>query len=197
MKRVFDLAIVLLALPLVLPLALLVGLLIRIRLGAPIFFKQVRPGLAARPFVLFKFRTMRDVYDSEGKLLPDYERLTPLGGYLRKLSLDELPQLWNVLRGEMSLVGPRPLLMEYLPLYTSEQARRHDVKPGITGLAQVRGRNSIGWDEKFAMDVWYVDHQSIALDIKILAKTIRSVVRRDGVNRSDDVTMPRLDEHRR
>jgi lipopolysaccharide/colanic/teichoic acid biosynthesis glycosyltransferase len=159
-------------------------------LGRPVLFRQVRPGLKGEPFTMFKFRTMRDATDGRGRLLPDRERLTPLGEFLRASSLDELPELWNVLRGEMSLVGPRPLLMQYLPLYSREQARRHDVKPGITGWAQIRGRNSLSWDDKFALDLWYVDHASVWLDLRILAGTVLAVLRRDGISHAGDATMP-------
>jgi lipopolysaccharide/colanic/teichoic acid biosynthesis glycosyltransferase len=192
MKRLFDLlvsflAIVVLALPLV---ALMV--LVRYKLGSPVFFRQVRPGLRAKPFVMVKFRTMTDACDVEGRLLPDAERLTPFGRFLRVSSLDELPELWNVLRGEMSLVGPRPLLMEYLPLYTAEQGRRHEVRPGITGWAQVNGRNAISWEDKFALDVWYVTNHSLWLDLKILLQTVRKVLVRDNINAAGEATMPRF-----
>jgi lipopolysaccharide/colanic/teichoic acid biosynthesis glycosyltransferase len=192
MKRLFDLlasflAIVVLALPLV---ALMV--LVRYKLGSPVFFRQVRPGLRAKPFVMVKFRTMTDACDVEGRLLPDAERLTPFGRFLRASSLDELPELWNVLRGEMSLVGPRPLLMEYLPLYTAEQGRRHEVRPGITGWAQVNGRNAISWEDKFALDVWYVTNHSLWLDLKILLQTVRKVLVRDNINAAGEATMPRF-----
>jgi lipopolysaccharide/colanic/teichoic acid biosynthesis glycosyltransferase len=159
-------------------------------LGRPVLFRQVRPGLGGAPFTMFKLRTMRDATDAHGRPLPDGERLTPLGRFLRASSLDELPELWNVLRGDMSLVGPRPLLMQYLPLYSREQARRHDVKPGITGWAQIHGRNALSWDEKFALDVWYVDHQSLWLDLRILAGTVRAVLRKDGISHAGDATMP-------
>jgi lipopolysaccharide/colanic/teichoic acid biosynthesis glycosyltransferase len=169
------------------PLLILV-FLIRLVLGSPIFFTQVRPGLNGKPFRMVKFRSMTDVRSQDGELLPDAERLTRFGAMLRSTSLDELPELWNVLKGEMSLVGPRPLLMEYLPLYTLEQARRHDVRPGITGWAQVNGRNAISWEEKFALDVWYVENQSLWLDIKILWMTVRKVLLRDGISASGEVT---------
>ena len=159
-------------------------------LGRPVIFRQVRPGLHGRPFTMFKFRTMRDATDAHGRPLPDGERLTALGRFLRASSLDELPELWNVLRGEMSLVGPRPLLMQYLPLYSRDQARRHEAKPGITGWAQIHGRNSLSWDEKFALDVWYVDHASLLLDLRILAGTVRAVLRRDGISHAGEATMP-------
>jgi lipopolysaccharide/colanic/teichoic acid biosynthesis glycosyltransferase len=162
---------------------------IRLTMGRPVLFRQVRPGYRARPFTLLKFRTMREARDSLGRPLPDSDRLTKFGRFLRRTSLDELPQLWNVLRGEMSLVGPRPLLMEYLPLYSPEQARRHLVRPGITGWAQVNGRNAIGWDEKFLYDVWYVDHWSLWLDLKIVWLTIIKVIRREGISERGVATM--------
>jgi lipopolysaccharide/colanic/teichoic acid biosynthesis glycosyltransferase len=157
-----------------------------------VFFRQVRPGLHGRPFTMVKFRTMRDAVDGEGRPLPDELRITPLGRFLRGTSLDELPELWNVLRGEMSLVGPRPLLMEYLPLYTPEQARRHEVRPGITGWAQVNGRNAIGWEEKFRLDSWYVDHRSLWLDLKILLLTVKKVFVREGISQEGQATMERF-----
>ncbi len=188
MKRLFDLCgsilgILIFALPL-----LLLVYLVRSRLGSPVFFTQVRPGLNGKPFRMVKFRSMTDARSPDGELLPDAERLTRFGALLRSTSLDELPELWNVLKGEMSLVGPRPLLFEYLPLYTPEQARRHDVRPGITGWAQVNGRNAISWEEKFALDVWYVENQSLWLDIKILWLTVRKVLVRDGISASGEVT---------
>jgi len=193
MKRLFDfsaaaLGLLLLALPL-----LVLTLLVRRKLGRPAFFRQVRPGRHGRPFQMVKFRTMTDARGPDGALLPDADRLTPFGRFLRGSSLDELPELWNVLRGDMSLVGPRPLLMEYLPLYTPEQARRHAVRPGITGWAQVNGRNALSWEEKFALDVWYVDHQSLALDISILWRTVRKVLVREGISAAGEATMPRFD----
>jgi lipopolysaccharide/colanic/teichoic acid biosynthesis glycosyltransferase len=182
MKRLFDVAVAFFAvLVLALPL-LILGWLIRIKLGSPVLFTQVRPGLQGKPFRMVKFRTMTDVCDIGGELLPDEQRLTPFGCFLRSTSLDELPELWNVLRGEMSIVGPRPLLIEYMPLYSPEQSRRHEVRPGITGWAQVNGRNSISWDEKFALDVWYVDNRSLWLDMKIIWLTIRKVVKRVGID---------------
>jgi sugar transferase EpsL len=171
---------------------LVIPILIRRKLGSPILFRQMRPGLRGAPFQMLKFRTMKDLYDEDGCLLADEQRMTSLGNFLRNSSLDELPELWNVLRGDMSLVGPRPLLMEYLPLYTGEQARRHEVKPGITGWAQVNGRNTISWEDKFRLDVWYVDHQSFLLDLKILFLTIRKVIRCDGVSQSGHVTVERF-----
>ncbi len=161
-------------------------------LGSPVLFKQTRPGLNGKPFEMIKFRTMKDATDEEGNLLPDSERLTPFGQKLRSTSLDELPELWNVLKGDMSLVGPRPLLMEYLPLYSSEQVRRHDVRPGVTGYAQVNGRNAISWEEKFKLDTWYVDNQSLWLDIKILAKTVKQVLIKDGISAAGEATMSKF-----
>ena len=193
MKRVFDLLAAILGLLLLaVPLALLAWQ-VRRKLGSPVFFSQVRPGLHGKPFLMVKFRTMTDERDADGALLSDAQRLTAFGRFLRASSLDELPELWNVLCGEMSLVGPRPLLMEYLPLYTPEQARRHEVRPGITGWAQVNGRNEISWDDKFALDVWYVDHRSLLLDIRILWLTVRKVLVRDGISAPGDATMPKFD----
>ena len=191
-KRLLDLGMVLLALTLLWPVLLCLTMLVRLKLGAPVFFRQTRPGLHGRPFRLIKFRTMRDAFDAQGKPLPDAERLTPFGRWLRSTSLDELPELWNVLKGEMSLVGPRPLLMEYLPLYSAEQARRHEVKPGITGWAQVNGRNALSWEGKFELDVWYVDHQSFWLDVQIIALTIKKVLLREGISAQGEATMPRF-----
>ena len=190
MKRLFDfvaaaLALVLLCLPL-----LALTLLVRRKLGRPAFFRQVRPGLHGEPFEMVKFRTMTDARGPDGALLPDADRLTPFGRFLRATSLDELPELWNVLKGDMSLVGPRPLLMEYLPLYSPEQARRHAVRPGVTGWAQVNGRNTLSWDDKFKLDVWYVDHRSLWLDLKILWLTVRKVLVRDGISAAGEATMP-------
>jgi lipopolysaccharide/colanic/teichoic acid biosynthesis glycosyltransferase len=170
----------------------LVAVAVRRSLGSPVVFSQVRSGLQGRPFTLYKFRTMRDAVGCDGAQLPDGERLTDFGRWLRETSLDELPTLWNVLKGDMSLVGPRPLLMDYIPLYSARQIRRHDVRPGVTGWAQVNGRNALSWEEKFELDVWYVEHWSIWLDIKILFLTIRSVVRRSGINAPNSVTMPRF-----
>jgi lipopolysaccharide/colanic/teichoic acid biosynthesis glycosyltransferase len=191
-KRLLDLGMVLLALTLLWPVLLCLTMLVRLKLGAPVFFRQTRPGLHGRPFRLIKFRTMRDAFDAQGKPLPDAERLTPFGRWLRSTSLDELPELWNVLKGEMSLVGPRPLLMEYLPLYSAEQARRHEVKPGITGWAQVNGRNALSWEGKFELDLWYVDHQSFWLDVQIIALTIKKVLLREGISAQGEATMPRF-----
>ena len=189
-KRVFDLFLVLLSLPLILPILLLLAVLILTQFNFPILFKQSRPGLNAKIFNIYKFRTMTNEHDKEGILLSDKIRITKFGKFLRSTSLDELLSLWNVLKGDMSLVGPRPLLVEYLPLYSTHQARRHEVKPGITGWAQVNGRNAISWDEKFDLDVWYVDNQSIWLDIKILCLTIKKVIVRDGISAQGDATMP-------
>lgn len=192
MKRCFDLVVAVMALlALALPLLVLAGL-IRRKLGSPVLFRQVRPGLNGQPFEMVKFRTMTDERGADRALLPDAQRLTPFGRFLRASSLDELPELWNVLKGDMSLVGPRPLLMEYLPLYTAEQARRHQVRPGITGWAQVNGRNAISWQDKFALDVWYVDNRSIWLDLKILWMTVRKVLIRDGISAAGEATMTRF-----
>lgn len=166
--------------------------MIRREMGAPVLFRQTRPGLRGKPFQMIKFRTMRDAIDTDGRPLPDAERLTDLGRFLRASSLDELPELWNVLKGEMSLVGPRPLLMEYLPLYSPEQARRHEVRPGVTGWAQVNGRNAISWDEKFALDVWYVDNRNLWLDLTIILLTIRRVIKRDGISAAGEATMSKF-----
>ena len=192
MKRTIDLVLALPALLILLPAMLLVAILTRIYLGKPVLFIQERPGLDCRPFNLVKFRTMKDAVDANGYSLPDAERLTRYGKFLRSTSLDELPGLWNVVKGDMSLVGPRPLLMEYLPLYSSEQARRHDVRPGITGWAQVNGRNALSWEEKFVADLWYVDNQSMALDFKILIMTIVKVLTKDGVSADGEATMSRF-----
>lgn len=189
-KRLLDLVLSGLILLLLWPLLLGIALLVYLAFGAPVIFRQVRPGRCGEPFVMFKFRTMDDRRDAAGQLLPDEQRLTAFGRLLRSTSLDELPELINVIRGEMSLVGPRPLLVEYLPHYSAEQARRHEVLPGITGWAQVNGRNGISWDEKFRHDVWYVDHQSVALDLKILAMTVYGVLRREGISAEGYVSMP-------
>jgi lipopolysaccharide/colanic/teichoic acid biosynthesis glycosyltransferase len=193
MKRLLDFSASLAALLLFFPVFLLLVLLVRVNIGVPIFFTQARPGLRGKPFIMTKFRTMTNARDVDGMLLPDAERLTRFGRFLRATSLDELPELWNVLKGDMSLVGPRPLLMEYLPLYSLEQARRHEVRPGITGWAQVNGRNAISWDEKFKLDVWYVDHQSLWFDLKIILFTILKVLARKDISPLDQVTMPRFD----
>lgn len=192
LKRLFDLLVATTALLLLAPLLLVLAWLVRRRIGAPVLFRQLRPGLHGRPFELLKLRSMREALDERGRPLPDAERLTPFGRLLRASSLDELPELWNVLRGDMSLVGPRPLLMEYLPLYTPEQARRHAVRPGITGWAQVNGRNALSWEEKFRLDVWYVDHRSFRLDLRILLLTLKRVLAREGINAEGEATMARF-----
>lgn len=192
MKRGFDLVVAGTALIVLSPLLLVVAVLVRLDLGAPVLFWQLRPGLHGRPFRMVKFRTMRNACDAQGRPLPDEQRLTRFGRFLRSTSLDELPELWNVVKGDMSLVGPRPLLMEYLPLYTPEQARRHEVRPGITGWAQVNGRNALSWEDKFRLDVWYVDHRSLWLDLKILALTVRKVLAREGISAAGEATMPRF-----
>ncbi len=195
MKRLFDIVVSLSALLILsLPIGVLI-ILVRYKLGSPIFFKQIRPGLHAKPFEMIKFRTMIDVYDTNGTLLPDSERLTPFGSFLRSTSLDELPELWNVLKGDMSLVGPRPLLMEYLPLYSSSQARRHEVRPGITGWAQVNGRNALSWEEKFALDIWYVDNRSFWLDLTILKRTVWAVIMQKGISPRGEKIMPKFKKH--
>lgn len=191
-KRLFDLVIAGLFLLISLPFLILVGVLVRISMGAPIMFRQQRPGLHGKPFYMVKFRTMTNAVGKSGGLLPDVQRLTPVGRFLRATSLDELPEFWNVLKGEMSLVGPRPLLMEYLPLYNPDQARRMLVRPGITGWAQVHGRNSIGWDQKFALDVWYVGNQSLWLDLRILWMTIAKVFARHGISAEGEATMTKF-----
>ena len=190
LKRVFDVVVSATALVVLAPVMGLIALAVWRTMGRPVLFRHVRPGLHGKPFVMYKFRTMRDLRDAEGKLLPDEARLTPFGRWLRSTSLDELPELLNVLRGEMSLVGPRPLLMEYLDRYTPEQARRHEVKPGITGWAQIHGRNNLSWDERFKLDVWYVDNWSLWLDVKILWRTLWVVLRREGISAQGHATMP-------
>ncbi|WP_454764681.1 sugar transferase [Cupriavidus campinensis] len=192
MKRIVDLILAAIALIVLSVLLLIVIWLVRSKLGSPVFFRQTRPGLHGKSFVMVKFRTMTDARGADGQLLPDSERLTAFGRFLRATSLDELPELWNVVKGDMSLVGPRPLLMEYLPLYSPEQARRHEVRPGVTGWAQVNGRNALSWDDKFALDVWYVDHQSLWLDIRILWLTVRKVLIREGISAADNATMPKF-----
>lgn len=192
LKRLLDIAVAATGLALLAPVLAILALAVRLKLGRPILFRQRRPGLHGGPFEMYKLRTMLDRQDAQGRPLPDEERLTPFGRFLRSTSLDELPELLNVLRGEMSLVGPRPLLMEYLARYTPEQARRHEVKPGITGWAQINGRNAIGWEERFALDVWYVDHWSLALDLKILFQTAGKVLRRDGISAESHATMPKF-----
>ena len=191
-KRIIDILVASAALVLMAPPLLLLSVLVRISFGSPVLFRQVRPGLHGRPFMMVKFRTMTDERGTDGELLPDAQRLTAFGRFLRASSLDELPELWNVLSGEMSLVGPRPLLMEYLPLYSPEQARRHEVRPGITGWAQVNGRNALSWEERFKLDVWYVDHRSLWLDLRILWLTVRKVIVREGISAQGEATMPRF-----
>ncbi|WP_028771779.1 sugar transferase [Shewanella waksmanii] len=189
LKRIFDFCVALLALLAFLPLLIIVALLVKKNLGSPVLYSQRRPGLHGKIFTMYKFRSMKDTTDSSGKVLSDEERLTSFGKKLRSTSLDELPGLWNVLKGDMSLVGPRPLLVEYLPLYDEEQARRHNVKPGITGWAQVNGRNAISWEDKFRLDVWYVKHSSLVLDIKILLMTVKKVFIKEGISADTHVTM--------
>jgi len=191
-KSLFDLILSFIGLLFLLPIIILIVLLVRLKLGSPVFFKQARPGLNGEIFNMYKFRTMTNECDKSGVLLSDKDRLTKFGKFLRLTSLDELPELWNVLKGDMSLVGPRPLLVEYLSLYSERQFRRHEVKPGITGWAQVNGRNAISWDEKFELDVWYVDNQSIWLDIKILWMTVKKVIMRDGISQKNHVTMDKF-----
>lgn len=192
MKRLFDMGCALIVLLLFSPVLLLVSLVICFDSGLPVFFRQQRPGWHEKPFCLYKFRTMKNTYDKNGQLLPDGQRLTGVGRWLRQLSLDELPQFINVLKGEMSVVGPRPLLMEYLPLYNEEQKKRHGVKPGITGWAQVHGRNTVDWEERFRLDVWYVEHWSLRLDAQILVKTLFKVLRREGISAEGSATMEKF-----
>lgn len=192
MKRLFDLLVSLSILLCSIPIIAILAFLVRLKLGSPILFKQQRPGLYGKPFYFNKFRTMTDDKDSNGQLLPDSERVTTFGKFLRKYSLDELPQLINVIKGDMSLVGPRPLLMEYLPLYTVEQAKRHNVRPGITGWAQVNGRNTINWEEKYRLDVWYVNNRSLLLDLRILVLTVLKVIQTEGVNQPGCSTVERF-----
>ncbi len=190
MKRIFDFLISFFLLLILMPFFISMCFLIRTKLGSPVFFRQLRPGKDGKPFVMIKFRTMRDAVDKNGVSLPDSERITPFGALLRSSSIDELPELWNVLKGDMSIVGPRPLLMSYLPLYNAHQSRRHEVRPGITGWAQVNGRNALNWDSKFNHDVWYVDNQSLALDIRIILLTVLAVIKRDGISANGEATMP-------
>ncbi|WP_308912246.1 sugar transferase [Acinetobacter schindleri] len=192
LKRVLDIVIASVALVLLSPLYFYVAYRVRKNLGSPVLFRQVRPGLHGKPFEMIKFRTMTDERDSEGNLLPNEQRLPKFGKMLRATSLDEMPELWNVIKGDMSIVGPRPLLMDYLPLYNKEQAKRHNVRPGMTGYAQVNGRNSISWEEKFKLDTWYVENQSIWLDFKIMFQTVRKVLVKEGINQSEEVTMTRF-----
>lgn len=193
MKRLFDIVASFCALLLFSPIIALVAWKIRKNLGSPVLFRQTRPGLNGRPFEMVKFRTMKDATDVQGNILPDAERMTPFGNKLRSSSLDELPELWNVLKGDMSLVGPRPLLMQYLPLYSKEQSRRHELRPGVTGWAQINGRNAISWEDKFKLDVWYVDNRSFWLDFKILLLTVKKVLIKDGISANDHVTMPEFE----
>ena len=191
-KRIFEFTIALLALFMLLPIFLTISILVLLKMGTPIFFIQPRPGLNGETFKMYKFRTMTNKCDKNGKLLEDKDRLSNFGSFLRSTSLDELPTLWNVLCGNMSLVGPRPLLIEYLPLYSKDQARRHDVRPGITGWAQVNGRNAISWNEKFELDTWYVENQSFVLDMKIILLTLKKVIKRDGISHNNHVTMEKF-----
>lgn len=193
MKRIFDFLFALVVLAVLWPILFLVAWLIYRKLGSPVLFRQVRPGLCGQPFEMVKFRTMRDAFDETGNLLPDSERITPFGSFLRSTSLDELPEFWNVLKGDMSLVGPRPLLMEYLPLYSPEQYRRHEARPGVTGWAQINGRNALSWDEKFKLDVWYVDNHSLWLDLKIIFLTVKKVLVRDGISADGEATMSKFE----
>ena len=191
-KRAFDVIFSFWGLLFLFPVLAAVAFMVCKKLGSPIFFKQVRPGVHGRPFRMVKFRTMLDAVDEDGNVLPDTDRLTSFGKFLRSTSLDELPELWNVLRGDMSLVGPRPLLMEYLPLYTPEQFRRHEVRPGVTGWAQINGRNALSWPEKFKLDIWYVDNQSFWLDMKIIFLTVKKVIIRDGISAEGEATMAKF-----
>ena len=192
LKRLLDIIIASIALILLSPLYAFVAYKVKKNLGSPVLFRQVRPGLHGRPFEMIKFRTMKDAVDEQGNPLPDSERLTPFGQMLRSTSLDEMPELWNVIKGDMSIVGPRPLLMEYLPLYSPEQAKRHDVRPGMTGHAQVNGRNAIGWEEKFKLDTWYVENHSIWLDFKIMFKTVHKVLAKDDISAEGEATMTKF-----
>lgn len=192
LKRLLDIVIASIALTLLSPLYFYIAYKVKKNLGSPVLFRQVRPGLHGRPFEMIKFRTMKDEIDANGQPLPDSERLTPFGRMLRSSSLDEMPELWNVIKGDMSIVGPRPLLMEYLPLYNEEQAKRHQVRPGMTGYAQVNGRNAISWDEKFKLDTWYVENQSIWLDFKIMLKTVKKVLAKDDISAEGEATMSKF-----
>ena len=191
-KRAFDIAASASALVVLSPVLAITAYKVKKELGSPVLFRQTRPGLYGKPFEMIKFRSMKDATDKEGNALPDSERLTEFGKKLRASSLDELPELWNVLKGDMSLVGPRPLLMEYLPLYNAEQAKRHNVRPGVTGYAQVNGRNSLSWEDKFKLDTWYVEHQSLWLDMKILLKTVKKVIIKDGISADGEATMTKF-----
>ncbi|MEG0348986.1 MAG: sugar transferase [Acinetobacter sp.] len=192
LKRILDVAIASTALVLLSPVYALVAYKVKKNLGSPVLFRQTRPGLHGQPFEMIKFRSMKDALDAAGNPLPDSERLTPFGKMLRATSLDEMPELWNVIKGDMSIVGPRPLLMEYLPLYNSEQAKRHEVRPGITGYAQVNGRNAISWEKKFELDTWYVENQSLWLDFKIMLKTVKKVLAKDDISAEGEVTMQKF-----
>ena len=192
LKRVLDVVIASTALLLLSPVYFFVAYKVRKNLGSPVLFRQVRPGLHCKPFEMIKFRSMKDAVDENGNPLPDSERLTPFGQMLRATSLDEMPELWNVIKGEMSIVGPRPLLMEYLPLYNSQQAKRHNVRPGMTGHAQVNGRNAISWEEKFKLDTWYVENQSLWLDFKIMLKTVKKVLAKDDISAEGEATMTKF-----
>ncbi|HRO78603.1 MAG TPA: sugar transferase [Acinetobacter towneri] len=192
LKRLLDIIIASIALILLSPLYFYVAHKVKKNLGSPVLFRQVRPGLHGKPFEMIKFRTMKDAVDEQGNPLPDSERLTPFGQMLRSTSLDEMPELWNVIKGDMSIVGPRPLLMEYLPLYNAEQAKRHNVRPGMTGHAQVNGRNAISWEEKFKLDTWYVENQSVWLDFKIMLKTVKKVLAKDDINEAGEATMSKF-----
>ncbi|WP_180022207.1 sugar transferase [Acinetobacter sp. YH16044] len=192
LKRLFDIIIASTAFIILLPLYAFIAYKVKKNLGSPVLFRQVRPGLHGKPFEMIKFRTMKDAVDANGNPLPDSERLTPFGKMLRSTSLDEMPELWNVIKGDMSIVGPRPLLIEYLPLYNSEQAKRHLVRPGMTGHAQVNGRNAISWEEKFKLDTWYVENQSIWLDFKIMLKTVKKVLAKDDINEAGEATMSKF-----
>ena len=192
LKRLLDIVIASSALVLLSPVYAFVAYKVRKNLGSPVLFRQVRPGLNGKPFEMIKFRSMKDAVDTQGNPLPDSERLTPFGQMLRSSSLDEMPELWNVIKGEMSIVGPRPLLMEYLPLYNSEQAKRHNLRPGITGYAQVNGRNAISWEKKFELDTWYVENQSLWLDFKIMLKTVKKVLAKDDISAEGEATMTKF-----
>ncbi|ORL63666.1 sugar transferase [Pseudomonas putida] len=192
LKRFIDVVLSATALLVLLPVLLVLAFVIRVNLGSPVLFQQIRPGRGGKPFKMIKFRSMRNAFDVKGEPLPDSQRMTPLGHFLRSSSLDELPELWNVLKGDMSLVGPRPLLIEYLPLYNSRQYRRHEVRPGVTGWAQVNGRNALSWEQKFELDVWYVENRSLMLDFKILLLTIKKVIKKDGISASGEVTMSKF-----
>ncbi|MCH7385312.1 sugar transferase [Acinetobacter dispersus] len=192
MKRLLDIVIASTALILLSPLYVYVAYKVKKNLGSPVLFRQVRPGLHGKPFEMIKFRTMKDALDDQGNPLPDSERLTPFGKMLRATSLDEMPELWNVIKGDMSVVGPRPLLMEYLPLYNQEQAKRHDVRPGMTGYAQVNGRNAISWEQKFKLDTWYVENRSVWLDFKIMLQTVKKVIAKDDISEAGEVTMTKF-----